>query len=168
VPVDAGPVGWDPAANGVAMASLIGQLNRATNILNRHLEERIFETGMYASEFLALRTAMIDPTASTAQVRQAVGMREAAFSDVIRRARHRGYVTIQPFPGDRRTRRIELTIPGRTTMRIATDIYWELEASVGPVRWRLETFERLRELGDAIDVIPATDRTDDGLPATIA
>ncbi|HEV8281773.1 MAG TPA: MarR family winged helix-turn-helix transcriptional regulator [Candidatus Limnocylindrales bacterium] len=150
------------------MASLIGQLNRATYILNRHLEERIAETGMYASEFLVLRTAMLDTSASTALVRRAVGMRDAAFSDVIRRACQRGYVTVEPFPSDRRTRRIALTIPGRTTMRIATDIYWDLEAMIGSAPWRLESFGRLRELGDALDALPPAARTEDGLPAVTA
>jgi DNA-binding MarR family transcriptional regulator len=150
------------------MASLIGQLNRATNILNRHLEERIAETGMYASEFLVLRTAMLDTSASTALVRRAVGMRDAAFSDVIRRAYQRGYITVEPFPSDARTKRIALTIPGRTTMRIATDIYWDLEAMIGSAPWRLESFGRLRELGDALDLIPEVVRTEDGLPAVTA
>jgi hypothetical protein len=39
-----------------------------------------------------------------------------------RRAYQRGYITVEPFPSDARTKRIALTILGRTTMRIATDI----------------------------------------------
>lgn len=94
------------------MPSILGQLTRATNLLSHHLEDRLVETGLYATEYLVLRTASIDPDATAAQVRHALGLRDSAFSDVVRRSVARGYVTIQPAPRDRRTRRLALTVPG--------------------------------------------------------
>jgi hypothetical protein len=39
---------------------------------------------------------------------------------------------------------------------------------LGSAPWRLESFGRLRELGDALDALPPAVRTEDGLPAVTA
>ena len=51
------------------MPTILGQLTRATNLLTHHLEDRLVETGLYATEYLVLRTASMDREATASQVR---------------------------------------------------------------------------------------------------
>lgn len=150
------------------MASILGQLTRATNLLSHHLEDRLVETGLYATEYLVLRTAALEPEATTAQVRRALALRDAAFSDVVRRAIARGYVTLGPAPRDRRTRRLVLTVPGERAVRIARGIQNDLEGHFGGPARQLEMFEWLRAMGRGLDGIPPAPLLEDGLPASTA
>jgi DNA-binding MarR family transcriptional regulator len=150
------------------LASILGQLTRATNLLSHQLEDRLVETGLYVTEYLVLRTAYTDPQATAAQVRRALGLRDAGFSDVVRRSVARGYVTLGPPPRDRRTRRLALTVPGERAIRIASEIHQDLEGHLGsPVR-QLEMFEWLNGLGHGLRAIPPAILLDDGLPLATA
>jgi DNA-binding MarR family transcriptional regulator len=137
-------------------------------LLSHHLEDRLVETGMYATEYLVLRTASMDRDATAAQVRRSLALRDAAFSDVIRRSVARGYVRLGPPPRDRRTRRLTLTIPGDRAVRIASEIHQDLEAQWGDARRQLEAFELLNALGDAMATIPPAIILEDGLPLATA
>ncbi len=61
------------------MPTILGQLTHATNVLTHGLEDRIVETGLYASEYLVLRAADTNPDATAADVRRALGMRDGRF-----------------------------------------------------------------------------------------
>lgn len=150
------------------MPTILGQLTRATNLLTHHLEDRLVETGLYATEYLVLRTASMDREATAAQVRRSLALRDAAFSDIVRRAVARGYVRFGPPPRDRRTRRLVLSIPGDRAIRIAAGIHQDLEAHLGDPRRQLEAFEALYALGNAMAAIPAATILEDGLPLATA
>jgi DNA-binding MarR family transcriptional regulator len=150
------------------MPTILGQLTRATNLLTHHLEDRLAETGLYATEYLVLRTAAMDREATAAQVRHSLAVRDAAFSDIVRRAVARGYVRLGPPPRDRRTRRLTLTLPGDRAVRIASGIHLDLEAYLGSPMRQLEIFEALNALGDAMGAIPAATILEDGLPLATA
>jgi DNA-binding MarR family transcriptional regulator len=150
------------------MPTILGQLTRATNLLTHHLEDRLVETGLYATEYLVLRTASMDRDATATQVRHSLALRDAAFSDVVRRAVDRGYVRFGPPPRDRRTRRFVLTVPGDRAVRIAAGIQQDLEAHLGHANRQLEIFESLNKLGDAMAAIPAATILEDGLPLATA
>lgn len=73
------------------MATVLGKLIRATSLLSHHLDDRITEIGIGTPEYLVLRAMGMAPDATTAEIRRSLGMRDAAFSDVLRRTIHRGY-----------------------------------------------------------------------------
>ena len=146
------------------MPTILGQLTRATNLLTHHLEDRLVETGLYATEYLVLRTASMDREATASQVRHSLALRDAAFSDIVRRAVDRGYVRFGPPPRDRRTRRLVLSGPGDRAIRIASGIQQDLEANLGGPKRQLEIFEFLNALGGAMAAIPAATILEDGLP----
>ena len=150
------------------MPTILGQLTRATNLLSHHLEDRLVETGLYATEYLVLRTASLDPEATASQVRHSLGLRDAAFSDVVRRSVARGYVRIGLPPRDRRTRRLALTVPGFQAVRIASGIHQDLEACLGNPQRQLEIFELLNALGDMMRAIPDATILEDGFPLATA
>ena len=150
------------------MPTFLATLQRAGNLLSHHLDDRISELGMGTQEYLLLRSALLNPDASTALIRRSLGLRDAAFSDVVRRAVHRGYARELPFPHDRRTRRIELTLPGALAMRIAGSIHLDLEAAAGTGVWRIDTLDRLEQLGRRLATIPVAGRYTDGLPLDTA
>jgi DNA-binding MarR family transcriptional regulator len=137
-------------------------------LLSHHLEDRLVETGMYATEYLVLRTASMDREATPSQVRRSLALRDAAFSDVVRRSVARGYVRFGSPPRDRRTRRLTLTIPGDRAVRIASAIHQDLEAQWGDARRQLEAFELLNALGDAMATIPPAIILEYGLPLATA
>lgn len=150
------------------MATILGQLTRATNLITHHLEDRLVETGLYATEYLVLRTASMDLEVTAAQVRHSLALRDAAFSDVVRRAIARGYVGLGQPPRDRRTRRLVLSVPGERAIRIASAIQQDLEAHLGDPQRQLEIFEFLNAPGDAMAAIPAATILEDGLPLATA
>src|SRR5688572_28500214 len=137
------------------MPTILGQLTRATNLLTHHLEDRLVETGLYATEYLVLRTASLDRGATASQVGRSLALRDAAFSDVVRRAVGRGYVGFGPPPRDRWTRRLVLSVPADRATRIASGIQQDLEVHLGAPQRQLEIFEFLHALGDAMAAIPA-------------
>lgn len=150
------------------MATVLHTLTRATNLLNHHLEDRITEIGIGTSEYLVLRAARLDPDATTAEIRRSLGMRDAAFSDVLRRTIHRGYAVQRPYPHDRRTRRVEITLPGTQALRIAASIHLDLEASMGTGPWMIETAERIDRIGRRLASVSPAERYLDGLPMATA
>lgn len=150
------------------MPTILGQLTRATNVLTHQLEDRIVETGMRATEYLILRTAAVDPEATTADVRRSLGFRDAAFSDAVRRAVTKGYAGTVPAPRDRRTRRLVLTLPGSQATRIAAGIHADLEAQLGVPKRQLEIFQSLEHLARLLESIPSAVRLEDGLPVDTA
>lgn len=83
------------------MPTFLARLVRASNLLSHHLDDRITELGIGTQEYLLLRCALLNPDASTAVIRRSLGLRDAAFSDVVRRSLHRGYARAVPFPHDR-------------------------------------------------------------------
>ena len=115
-----------------------------------------------------LRTASMDREATASQIRHSLALRDAAFSDIVRRAVDRGYVRFGPPPRDRRTRRLVLSIPGDRAIRIASGIQQDLEAHLGHPKRQLEIFEFLNALGDAMAAIPAATILEDGLPLATA
>ena len=80
----------------------------------------------------------------------------------------RGYVRIGAPPRDRRTRRLELTVPGAQVIRIASGVHQDLEGHLGNGQRQLEIFELLNHLGDRMRAIPAAQILNDGLPQATA
>jgi DNA-binding MarR family transcriptional regulator len=150
------------------MATFLATLMRASNLLSHHLDDRITDLGIGTQEYLLLRTAHLHPDRSAAEIRRALGLREAAFSDVVQRTVHRGYARERPYPHDRRTRRIELTLPGAQALRIATVIEFDLEAALGTGQWRDEMLDGLGQIGRRLLAIPPAERYIDGLPLATA
>jgi DNA-binding MarR family transcriptional regulator len=150
------------------MLTFLARLVRASNLLSHHLDDRITELGIGTQEYLVLRSAILNPDASTAMIRRSLGLRDAAFSDVVRRSVHRGYAREVSFPHDRRTRRIELTLPGGLAVRIAGSIHLDLEAVVGTGPWRVDALDRLELIGRRLATIPVAERYRDGLPVDTA
>ena len=150
------------------MPTFLAGLRRASNLLSHHLDDRITELGIGAQEYLLLRSAVLNPDASTADIRRSLALREAAFSDIVRRSIHGGYARVLPYPNDRRTRRIALTLPGEQALRIAGSIHLEIEAAVGTGEWRSDTLDRLDQIGRRLAAVPTAERYADGLPLATA
>lgn len=147
---------------------VLGHLTRATNLLSHGLDDRITELGIGTPEYLVLLAAGQDPHQSTAQIRRSLAMRDAAFSDVVRRCVYRGYVVARPYPGDRRSRCLELTFPGSQATHMAWLIHRELEAAAGVGPWMIDIADRLDQLGRRLAAVPPAGRYDDGLPLATA
>ncbi len=150
------------------MPTFLFGLRRAGNLLSHHLDDRITELGIGTQEYLLLRSAFLNPDSSTADIRRSLALREAAFSDIVRRSVHRGYARVRPYPHDRRTRRISLTLPGEQALRIAGSIHLEIEAAVGTGPWRADTLDRLEVIGRRLAAVPSAERYADGLPLATA
>jgi DNA-binding MarR family transcriptional regulator len=148
--------------------TLLGSLTRATNLLRHHFDDRICELGIGTSEYLVMRAALLNPDASTAEIRRSLGMLDPAFSDVIRRTAFRGYILQKPYRGDRRTKRAALTLPGEMAFRIADSIRRDLEANVGTGPWMDECLVRLDVIGRRLSIVAPVERDLDGLPAVTA
>ncbi|HEY7702432.1 MAG TPA: MarR family winged helix-turn-helix transcriptional regulator [Candidatus Limnocylindrales bacterium] len=148
--------------------TLFGALTRATNLLSRQLEERTTELGIRSVEYLVLRAASMYPGASTSEIRRSLGLRDAAFSDVVRRTVYRGFVVQERFPGDGRTRRLALTFPGSVACGITAGIHAELEAEIGVGPWMEETIDRVDTVGRRLLGIPPVELYLDGLPVDTA
>jgi len=146
------------------MSSMLASLAQAYNLMSHHLDERTTELGIGTQEYLVLRLATLNPDASMAEVRRALAMRDAGFSDTVRRIIYRGYAVERAYPRDRRTRRIAVTLPGEQALRIVTSIHMELEAAIGMGPWRDETLERLVRIGRRLRDVPTAERYVDGLP----
>ena len=150
------------------MPTFLFGLRRASNLLSHHLDDRITELGISTQEYLLLRSALLNPDASAADIRRSLGLRESAFTDIVRRTVHRGYARIAPYPHDHRTRRIALTVPGSQALRIAGSIHLEIEAAIGTGEWRTETLDRLAQIGRRLASVPSAARYEDGLPLATA
>ena len=150
------------------MDTLLAPLTLATNSLTNRLDEYLVETGMLATEYLVLLVAGSDPQASAADVRRSLGIRDAAYSTLVRRLVARGYVREWTLPRDRRTRRLELTGPGIQAVRIASSIHDDLEGGVIRGVDRFAFLEQLKAVARSARRIEPPRRTADGLPACTA
>ena len=150
------------------MATLLGTLSRATNLLRHHLDARAVELGIGASEYLVMRAALLNPDVSTAAIRRSLGVLDPAFSDVVKRTVYRGYAIQMPYPGDRRTRRLALTLPGEVAFGIIASIQQELEAFAGSGSWMAETVDRIDAVGRRLATIPPAESYVDDLPIDTA
>ena len=128
------------------MTSLLEPLAAATNTLVHRLDERFFELGFRTAEYLVLWAALSRPHANASEIRILLGMRDAAFSNVVARAVARGYVRERPGTRDRRSRYLDLTLPGRTAVQIARSIHLDVEGVAGAGPALLATYETLVRL----------------------
>jgi DNA-binding MarR family transcriptional regulator len=151
-----------------AVPTLLGSLTRATNLLRHHFEDHNREHGIGTSEYLVMRAALLNPDASTAEIRRSLAILDPAFSDVIRRTAFRGYIVPKPYRGNGRTRKITLTLPGKMAFRIAAAIQRDLEANAGAGPWMDDTVERLDVMGRRLSIVPPAERYLDGLPVVTA
>jgi len=140
----------------------------ATNTLTRRLDEHIVETGLLAVDYLVLEAVRRTPGAPAAQIRRSLGIRDAAFSALVARMVHRGYVVERSWWRDRRTRSLELSLPGDRATRIASSIHQELETRIGSGPSRLALYEQLVALGRSVGSIANPELLEDGLPAITA
>ena len=150
------------------MRTLLTALVRATNVFSHHRDDQMVELGIRTPELLVMRAVELNPDASTAEVRRTLGMHHAAFSDLVRRCIYRGYVIQEPFPRDRRTRRLRLTVPGWVAFRIGSALQLDLEASAGTGPWMAETLDRVYLVGHRLMAVPPADRYPDGAPVATA
>ena len=150
------------------MPTLLGSLTRATNLLRHHFDDRTCELGIGTTEYLVMRMALLNPDASTAQIRRSLGILDPAFSDLVRRTAYRGYIVRKPYPGNRRTRKLALTLPGEMAFRIGDTIRRDLEADAGAGPWMDDCLERLDVIGRRLSIVPPVDLYPDGLPVDTA
>lgn len=150
------------------MPTLLGSLTRATNLLRHHFDDHVRELGIGTSEYLVMRAALMNPDASTAEIRRSLGILDPAFSDLIRRTAFRGYIVRKPYRGNRRTQKITLTLPGEMAFRIAAAIQRDLEANAGAGPWMDDSLDRLEVIGRRLSILPLAERSLDGLPVVTA
>lgn len=150
------------------MPTLLGSLTRATNLLRHQFDDHVCELGIGTSEYLVMRAALLNPDASTAEIRRSLGILDPAFSDVLRRTAFRGYIVKKPYRGNRRTCKVSLTLPGEMAFRIAAAIQRDLEANAGAGPWMDDSLERLDVIGRRLAVMPPIDVDLDGLPGVTA
>ncbi|MEO6207250.1 MAG: MarR family winged helix-turn-helix transcriptional regulator [Candidatus Limnocylindrales bacterium] len=150
------------------MTSLLEPLSAATNTIVHRLDERFVELGFRTAEYLVLWAILSRPHASASEIRILLGMRDAAFSNLVARAVARGYVRELKAARDRRSRYLELTRPGRTAVQIARTIHLDVESVVGAGPALLATYETLVKLHRVMRLVPPPERLDDGLPVTTA
>ncbi|MEX2184379.1 MAG: MarR family winged helix-turn-helix transcriptional regulator [Chloroflexota bacterium] len=148
------------------MTSLLEPLVAAATTLTHRLDERFVELGFRTTEYLALWSVRTRPEASAAEVRRRLRMRDAAFSEVVERAVARGYLRARPATTDRRTRMLELTLPGRTATQIARSIHGQVEAEVATGQDLLALYTTLVQIDRSLQVIQPPERLGDGLPVT--
>lgn len=150
------------------MTSLLEPLAAATNTIVHRLDERFVELGFRTAEYLVLWAVLSRPHANASEIRILLGMRDAAFSNVVARAVARGYLRERPEAHDRRSRYLDLTKPGRMAVRIARSIHLDVEGVAGAGPALLATYEALVRLDKVMRVVPPPERLDDGLPITTA
>lgn len=150
------------------MTSLLEPLVAAATTLTHRLDERFVELGFRTTEYLALHAIAIRPEAPAAEIRRRLRMRDAAFSDAVERAMTRGYLREGPAASDRRTRMLELTIPGRMATQIARSIHVRVEANVATGQDLLGLYRTLVQLDRSLQLIEPPERLSDGLPVTTA
>jgi DNA-binding MarR family transcriptional regulator len=147
------------------MQTYLDALQRATNLYEQRVDERLVELGLHASELQVMRLASEPGGATTAEVRAATGMRPSTLSSLITRLERIGYLRKRRGGRDGRGRIIEATIPGGTATAIATEILIGLEVSLGEVLTRQRDLKTLSEVADAISNLPTAEiNPGDGLP----
>jgi DNA-binding MarR family transcriptional regulator len=92
---------------------VIRTIERANQRVRRYLAAQIEDLGITEIEaHLIARLAARGPC-SVAEVRQAFGLRRSTLTNALDRLEHKGLLTRQLHPADRRTFLLELTTPGR-------------------------------------------------------
>lgn len=142
-------------------------LTKARNELAHRVQDHIVETGLSASEYLVLASALEDEHATAAAIRRNLGMRQSTFTSLVARLVDRGYIRIKPSRRDRRTRYLRPTLPGLLATRIARSIHGELEAQAMPYD-RLQVQDGLRRLAFLTSTLPQPVLMEDGLPEITA
>ena len=146
------------------MPCYLTTLTQARNELAHRVEDHIVETGLSASEYLVLASAVENEHATAAAI---LGMRQSTFTSLVARLVDRGYIRIKPSRRDRRTRYLRPTLPGLLATRIARSIHGELEALAMPYD-RLQVHDGLRRLAFLTSTLPQPVLMEDGLPEITA
>jgi DNA-binding MarR family transcriptional regulator len=147
------------------MQTILGTLQRATNLYEQRVDERLVELGLGAAELQVMRLASERGGATIAEVRAATGMRSSTLSSLITRLQQIGYLRKRRSGRDGRSRVIEASIPGEQATVIATSILVGLETSLGGVITRQNDLKTLSEIADAISNLPKAEiHPGDGLP----
>ncbi len=147
------------------MQTVLGLLQRATNLYEQRVDERLVELGLRAAELQAMRLAAETGGATIAEIRAATGLRASTLSSLIDRLERIGYLRKSRSGRDGRSRVVEATVPGRTATDIATSILVDLESSLGEVLTRQRDLEVLAAVADAVANLPtAAMHAGDGLP----
>jgi DNA-binding transcriptional ArsR family regulator len=140
-------------------------VTKARNELAHRVEDHIVETGLSASEYLVLASALEDERATDAAIRRNLGMRQSTFTSLVTRLVDRGYIRIKPSRRDRRTRYLRPTLP--RSPGIARSIHGELEAQAVPYD-RLQVHDGLPRLALLTSILPQPVLMEDGLPEITA
>jgi DNA-binding MarR family transcriptional regulator len=147
------------------MQTVLGLLQRATNLYEQRVDERLVELGLRAAELQAMRLAAEPGGATLAEIRAATGMRVSTLSSLIDRLERIGYLRKSRSGRDGRSRVVEATVPGRTATDIATSILVDLESSLGEVLTRQRDLKVLSGVADAVSNLPTAEiHAGDGLP----
>ena len=149
------------------MPHYLTTLTKARNELAHRVGDHIVETGLSASEYLVLASALEDERATAAAIRRKLGMRQSTFTSLVARLVDRGYIRIEPSRRDRRTRYLRPTLPGLQATRIARSIHQELEAKALPYD-PLQVHDGLRRLAFLTSILPQPVLMEDGLPEITA
>ena len=147
------------------MQTVLETLQRATNLYEQRIDERLVELGLRASELQVMRLAVDSTGVTINEVRAATGMRVSTLSSLIDRLEGIGYLRKRHGVRDRRSRVIEATIPGAQATAIATSILIGLETSLGEVLTRQRDLKTLSEVAEAVSNLPTAEiHPGDGLP----
>ena len=151
------------------MRTYLGALSRAHNLLEQLLEATIIETGLSASELLVMQVAFEADEPSIGVILRSTGLRPSTLSSLLRRLERRGYLRLVPGSRDRRSRLVEVTLPGQQATRIAWSLHLELEGNLGEPAKRDRDLEILLSVVRQISLLapPAVDPAD-GLPIATA
>lgn len=151
------------------MQTVLGTLQRATNLYEQRVDERLVELGLRSAELGVMRLAAESGGATIAEVRAATGIRSSTLSSLIGRLERIGYLRKRRGGPDGRHRVIEATIPGEQATRIATSILIGLEISLGGVVTREQTLKSLSGIAEAVSRLPTAEiDPGDGLPVITA
>lgn len=151
------------------MQTILGSLQRATNILEQRVDERLVELGLNAKDLQVMRLITEMDRTTTAEIREATGLRPSTLSSQLTRLERIGYLRRRRGGRDRRSRIVEPTLPGEQATVIGASILFDLEAALGGIRTREADLARLTDITFAITNLPPV-RLDpeDGLPELTA
>ncbi len=151
------------------MQTILGTLQRATNLYEQRVDERLVELGLRAVDLQVMRLASEPGGATIAEIRAATGIRASTLSSLIDRLERIGYLRKRRSGRDGRSRVVEATIPGGTATSIATSILFGLESSLGGVRTMERDLMVLSEVAEAVSNLPTAEiNSGDGLPELTA
>ena len=151
------------------MQTILGSLQRATNLLEQRVDERLVELGLSARELQVMRMAVEEEGTTTAEIREATGLRPSTLSSLLTRLVRMGYLRRRHATRDQRSWVLEPTLPGQMATWIGADILFDLEAELGGIKTLEEDLLRLADIAQGISNLhPVTVTPEDGLPALTA